>query len=249
MRILPDQTSLARAPYRRRHRPELQARPYGYRRFRPCLRWDFGFTCAFCLLHERDIMAFGVEGWGVVQTDHFEPKSLEPDRSGDYENCYLCCSRCNLAHADQPVEVAQCRLLEPCGTAWAERFRVTEDFRLMPKDETDRDAERTEQVFDLNDPHKVMLRRKRSEAIKEAWQTLRKAKRLLDDYPDLTEPLRDFVMDSCESARTVLATWNAIPSDAPEGCGCEAENFLSLPSWLEEQCEELPSCATPNPYR
>jgi hypothetical protein len=34
-----------------------------YKTYRACLRWEFGFSCAFCLLHETDLMPCGAEGW------------------------------------------------------------------------------------------------------------------------------------------------------------------------------------------
>lgn len=57
MKILPPTTQPPLQAIERRHRPKKSRRWSDYR---ACLRWDFAFTCGFCLLHEVDL--FGSEG-------------------------------------------------------------------------------------------------------------------------------------------------------------------------------------------
>ena len=59
MKILPPQTKPPTSPIERRHRPRPVHGRQGYLKFRPCLRWDFGFTCPFCLMHESDFVRGG----------------------------------------------------------------------------------------------------------------------------------------------------------------------------------------------
>lgn len=70
----------------RRHGPRGYARYDGYR---PWLRDDFAFRCAYCLVREQ---------WGRVtgefDIDHFQPQSLRFDLAADYENLVYSCRRC-----------------------------------------------------------------------------------------------------------------------------------------------------------
>jgi hypothetical protein len=95
MKILPPATQPPRQPTIRRHEPKPAQGEEGYQAYRPCLRWEFGFTCAFI-------------AWG----DHFY-------RSGG---------------------------------------------RLLPF-QGDVHASYTHQVYDLDDPRKVEMRRLRRELI------------------------------------------------------------------------------------
>ena len=59
-------------PPRRRHGPQGYATPQGYR---PWLRDEFCFRCAYCLLREQ---------WGLVRgtfdIDYFLPVALHPEK-------------------------------------------------------------------------------------------------------------------------------------------------------------------------
>ncbi len=76
MRTLPRQTQPPATPIERRHAPA----PGRYDSFRPCLRWDFGFTCAFCLLHEADLAEHGTEGTGLMSTGAIDDPVTESPR-------------------------------------------------------------------------------------------------------------------------------------------------------------------------
>src|SRR5438105_3975684 len=84
----------------RRHGPRGYARPAGYR---PWLRDEFAFRCAYCLLRDS---------WGRVRgvfgLDHFRPVRLRPDLTLDYGNLLYCCAICNAAKGARTVP-------DPCG--------------------------------------------------------------------------------------------------------------------------------------
>ena len=79
-----------------------ESRPAGYKsyeRYRPWLRDEFTFRCAYCLKRET---------WGQVtgefELDHFRPQSLDPHLRLDYFNLVYACRRCNLVKLDQRVD-------------------------------------------------------------------------------------------------------------------------------------------------
>jgi len=80
----------------RRHGPQGYA---NYVDYRPWLRDDFLFRCAYCLKREQ---------WGQVSfeydIDHFEPRSLRPDLALSYDNLLYACRRCNGVKRAQVVD-------------------------------------------------------------------------------------------------------------------------------------------------
>jgi 5-methylcytosine-specific restriction endonuclease McrA len=79
----------------RRHGPAGYA---SYESYRPWLRDEFDFRCAYCLKRET---------WGQVtfefELDHFEPQSLNPQLRLDYVNLVYACRRCNAVKRDETV--------------------------------------------------------------------------------------------------------------------------------------------------
>jgi hypothetical protein len=61
-----------------------------YRKYRPFLRRDFRFTCAYC---ERPEPALGGEEF--FEIDHFRPVKKFPEHVGRYANLYYACGKCN----------------------------------------------------------------------------------------------------------------------------------------------------------
>jgi hypothetical protein len=120
MKIVPLMTLPSTKPFARTHSPK----PAGYRTYRPCLRWEFGFTCALCLVHEADLHEFGLaEGWGLTWIEHRETQSSEPGKANDYSNCIYACRLCNAARNDKPLQDALGnRVLDPTLDAWADHF-------------------------------------------------------------------------------------------------------------------------------
>ena len=116
MRHLPPRTRLPASLIERRHAP----RPGAYPLYRSCLRWEFAFSCAFCWVHESDLIEHGVEGLGLTAIEHHRTRSAYPELTNDYHNCFYACRLCNTARGDSPdvSAVGGHRLLDPCTVAW-----------------------------------------------------------------------------------------------------------------------------------
>ena len=244
MTTLPRQTQPPATPIERRHAPA----PGRYGSYRPCLRWDFGFTCAFCLLHEADLAEHGVEGTGLTWIEHRLLRSVDPLRARDYANCYYACRFCNTARGTAPLEDADGRrVLDPCADAGGHHLMVHGD-GLRPLDD---DARYTHETYDLDDPRKRLARRSRTAAIDTARKTLSKAPRLISRLLELAETAaakdRAAILDAAQArsatvraARRQLERYRAIPADAPTSCRCGTLAAHSLPAFLAEQCEDEP---------
>jgi hypothetical protein len=95
----------------------LRTRTYlNYTKYRPFLRQDFRFRCAYCLIHE-----FYLGGEAGCEIDHHRPQNgqwARPDLISVYENLYWCCRECNQNKGDtwpSPEEYAtDQRFLDPC---------------------------------------------------------------------------------------------------------------------------------------
>jgi len=90
---------------------------YGdYRSYRPLLRHDFKYRCAYCRCHE-----YFLGGEAGCSIDHHRPVSSpygRPDLIAEYENLYWCCRECNEnkgAIWPSPNQYAQgFRFRDPC---------------------------------------------------------------------------------------------------------------------------------------
>lgn len=226
---------------------------YGYRAYRACLRWEFGFTCAFCLLHEADLAELGVEGLGLTSIEHFIPASSEEGEGkvNQYENCFYVCRFCNGSRSDSPViDEEGHRLLNPCAEVWADHFVPTEHDRLDP---IDPHAVYTATIYDLNEPRRVKLRRLRREHLQEWSGILKNGPRLLTALLEQSakvsslEQTQELVeasvilRDTIRRASSDILRYAAIPSDADTSCRCWRNDHHVLPLWLLEQTEEPPS--------
>ena len=80
----------------RRHGPSGYS---SYKSYRPWLRDEFLFRCAYCLKREM---------WGQItsefELDHFQPQSISPDLRFDYSNLVYSCRRCNAIKLDQSID-------------------------------------------------------------------------------------------------------------------------------------------------
>lgn len=250
MKVLPRRTHPPKAPTLRRHEPRLATR---WSQFRPCLRWDFGFTCPFCLLHESDLFgAAGGEGLGGTTVEHFVPRSVDPGRELDYTNCLYACRLCNRARSNRPIQQESARLLDPTGTAWARHFELSED-EIEPM-AGDLDAAYTHETYDLNDARKVVRRQLRYQLVSDRLQLLEQLGGEIQAILRLAEQFRrDHPLRFALAIRRVrslrsamrraladLARYAAVPADAPASCRCESAEGLTLPSSLEEQNVDLP---------
>jgi len=87
-----------------------------YANYRPRLRRDFQYRCAYCLMHE-----YFLGGEAGCCIDHHRPvkgRFARPDLIADYRNLYWCCPECNENEGDtwpSPEMIAQGkRFLDPC---------------------------------------------------------------------------------------------------------------------------------------
>lgn len=87
-----------------------------YTRYRPLLRRDFRYRCAYCLTHE-----FYVGGEAGCEIDHHRPQNgpfARPDLVNVYENLFWVCRECNQNKGDTwPSEEQQVQgqhFLDPC---------------------------------------------------------------------------------------------------------------------------------------
>src|SRR5436305_46467 len=94
--------------------PERQYRDYTL--YRPLLRRDFHYRCAYCLTQE-----FFLGGEANFEIDHHRPRSgphARPDLESVYENLYWSCAECNQNKGDtwpEEEEYARgLRFIDPC---------------------------------------------------------------------------------------------------------------------------------------
>jgi HNH endonuclease len=108
---LPSPFAYSTAPHARSHGP----RGYkDYADFKPFLRDEFAFRCAYCLDRERWYPNRG----GSFSVDHFSPKAVDPGRETDYDNLVYACVRCN---SNKQAAVVG---LDPTTRAFGDHFRV-----------------------------------------------------------------------------------------------------------------------------
>jgi hypothetical protein len=251
MKILPLRTVPPQVSVERRHTPPETTGRYGYQEYRPCLRWDFGFTCAFCLLHEGDLADLGAKGMGLTWIEHFIPASLDEEKINEYANCFYTCLSCNRSRASAaPIDAAGRKLINPCSHAWAERFFPTDDDRLLA-DMDDPDAVYTAETYDLNDPRKVERRRLRRERLAEWLAVVREGPlqvqsliSLSETVPSLTEA--EVLLSVAASLRNrilravvEIKRYVAAPINPDEVCRCGRKEYCELPEWLATQTQEL----------
>jgi hypothetical protein len=248
IRILPEVTLPWRERFVRRHSLAIVKSSQDFAVYRPCLRWEFGFSCSFCLLHEADIAASGAKGWAFMGIEHFAPQSLQPDRVNDYANCFYICSRCNSARGNkQPDESENLTLLNPVDYAWRESFDVIND-EIQPADPGDQDAAYTVSAYKPNDPGKVKARRMRRVLIRQCLDYLEDAATIHEELLDKAEETGDkSLVDQAEKVHSMrrlprqdLLRFQAIPEDCDTSCRCGTTVNHSLPSVLEEQTFPLP---------
>ena len=242
LELRPLATEPWRLPIVRRHKP---AKASDYRNFRDCLRWEFGFSCAFCLLHESDLSGNGAEDWGLMWIEHAELESQKPDLANQYDNCFYCCRFCLQARGKRPMVNKQGqRLLNPCSDSWLDHFELVAD-EIQVRGE-DQDAAYTLETYDLNDHRKIRMRRKRRTALRERLDLVTQSRplyyRLLARAREIGDPT--LVDDAYEAwtylreAYKDLESFVAIPKDVNAYCACESQLHY-LPEVLAEQTIRL----------
>ncbi len=242
MIILPPSTKPPREPFETRHAPSPAKGENGYRAYRACLRWDFGFSCPFCLLHEADFAWQGAEGLGIFWVEHHYPVSTHPDETNRYENCLYSCKLCNRARSDTPVTDARGRrLLNPRIHAWVDHFELALD-ELRPK-EGDADAEYTFRTYDIGDQRKIELRQLRRKILEECYAVLERGPQMMERLVEKgdAESLRaaEALRECVRPAEMIVKRYAAIPTDADHSCRCGRTDHHSLPAALRSQCREI----------
>jgi hypothetical protein len=246
---LPPVTHPWRRAIERRHEPKEGA----YSSFRPCLRWEFGFSCAFCLLHQTDLMRAEVDGWGLMEIEHFEPQSQTPSRRNDYKICFLICTRCNKQRgASLNQDESGNVLLDPCSVAWAEHFESVDD-RLLPRSQ-DSNAAYTWTTYGLDDPSKVVLRGKRRYWMKRCAERVAALRNLESQLADQVVAMADSrptaeLLERLELALELNATqrvfldllagYTPVPRNSDAACRCGHDRHHDLPEVLAEQTVDL----------
>ena len=98
--------------FHRRPSPPVYA---DYKRYKPLLREDFRYLCAYCLLHEGDELGGGFQNF---QIDHFRPAKIFPDLVSTYSNLCYACRWCNRAKWDtwpsSEQQKSDFRFVDPC---------------------------------------------------------------------------------------------------------------------------------------
>lgn len=247
MKIWPPRTLPPKTPIARRHRPKPSSR---WTRYRACLRWDFGFTCPFCLLHEADLYGGPGEGLAGTTVEHRIARSADPSKANVYGNCLYACRFCNRARSAAPLREGEARLLDPTRDAWGSHFTATGS-RLLPAPDS-RDAEYTHRSYEIDDPRKVVRRALRHRLVTDRLELLR----LLEEEAELLQLARAARRDpkrfgallkkirelrrAARRALEDLGRYEAVPADAPQACRCGGDHQHSLPAELERQLVEVP---------
>lgn len=250
MKILPPQTLPPKTRTIRRHQPRPANRWTSYR---SCIRWDFGFTCAFCLLHEADLYGGQPgEGLGGTTIEHRIPRSTDASRENDYDNCLYACRFCNRSRSARSVRRGGTRLLDPTSVAWGEHFTATGDH--LRANEEDADAQYTHLAYELDDPRKIGRRRVRRKLVGDRLRVLARLEsdivellrlagvarqRDVGRFRQILEEIRGLRNDA-HRALEDLKRYAAVPQDAPQTCRCAPPHNLSLPEELERQTIEVP---------
>ena len=247
-------TRPAASPIPRRHRP----RPAGrWGAYRSCLRWDFGFTCAFCLLHEADLYG-GLSGEGLAGTtvEHLIARSADASLANEYENCVYACRWCNRSRSAHPPDHQGARLLDPTRDAWGEHFGAAGD-TLVPQS-GDTDAQATHRAYALDDPRKVERRRARRELVSDRLRLIAQQAAEFTELLRLADPLRRRdpgrfgrvireirrLRDDAGRALRDLRRYEMVPRDAPRSCRCPSLFERSLPEYLDRQRVDIPDVRT-----
>lgn len=247
--LIPAHTELPDKPQQRRHAPKGP-----WRLARACLRWDFGFTCPFCMLHEADLSEHGAAGEGMIWIEHLEPHSTHHALRDVYTNIIYSCRYCNLSRRAQPrVDSRGRRLLDPCQDAWAEHF-AWQGGVIMRARPGDGDAAYTHTAYKLNEEKKLTRRRWRKELFEnsqqliqelspaiDTWQLGLRAAREAKDIAGMKKALARLRKwyPRLQKAVKDLRRFRAIPKDAPERCRCDTSENRTLPSWLARQTVQV----------
>ena len=94
-----------------------------YPKYKPYLRRDFLYSCAYCTICEGEAEAIR------FTIDHYEPQTAREDLINDYSNLLYCCDDCNILKGDRsPPDSARAdgyRFFRPDKDVRNEHFKIT----------------------------------------------------------------------------------------------------------------------------
>jgi len=141
---------------------QLHPGPFtNYHNYKPHLRQEFLYRCAYCTLHEGDLGAGGVWAYGV---EHFRPQSTFPALRCTYSNLYYACTFCNSTKKD----------------IWPSDKHIQQGFYCVDPCQEDLYTEHTEEQDDGILHHKINAGRYTVEHLRlnrAFFQTMRKNRR------------------------------------------------------------------------
>lgn len=257
--ILKPRTSPHRSRILRVHSPVSRRGRLSYEHFRDCLRWEFGFTCAICLLHEVHLVlpGTGAESSGQMTIEHIVVKGTASGRllKDEYTNCLLVCRFCNVArgHHYTHERTDGTRLLNPVADVWADHFELGED-RIEPRC-GDVSAGYTSTAYGINDVRRVARRQKLRELIDARFENIRSRRLELEiidqrlrggEEPQWLLTHRGRVCEFIRRELDALRDLSGIPEDAPRACRCAAPG-LTVATVISEGWQELPDDPLPDP--
>lgn len=217
-----------------------------YKTFRQCLRWEFGFACAFCHIHELDLTPpalDGAESSGVTWIEHFVTQYEDSSLTSAYSNCFYSCKYCNRSRSKNPVMDDRGRvLLNPVDDIWEKNFDF-KDFKFLPKNEN---ARYTEESYRLNDKRKIEFRKFREELLQQAKALtglIERFSRLIErkkisspsDVDEIDEHIQT-VRETIDIYIRQLSKFVSVPRDAKD-CRCGAK--LEILSQITEHIFEV----------
>lgn len=92
-----------------------------YTEYKPSLRHDFFYACAYCTMSEYEAQAIR------FCIDHYEPRNSRPDLINEYENLMYSCDECNSRKGDRcpPPEarLQDTRFFRPDSDIRSEHFK------------------------------------------------------------------------------------------------------------------------------
>jgi hypothetical protein len=127
-----------------------------YKLYKPTLRRDFYYSCAYCTMTEAESQGFR------FTIDHYEPQTERPELINDYSNLMYACGECNSRKTDltppPAARAAGYRMFRPDSDVHDDHFAIDElkdDFRVKGKTTV---GEFSFEIVDLN---RAALRRLR----------------------------------------------------------------------------------------
>ena len=111
-------------PAAARTRPHAPRGYLDYRSYKPWLRDEFAFRCAYCLTREQwDQSPTGHASFGI---DHVVPQAQAPDLADRYDNLLYACNYCNSTRGAAPLP------FDPATAAVAAHLRIAESGLAVP---------------------------------------------------------------------------------------------------------------------